>query len=111
MVGEVLLEVKRGCQHCLKDCLPLFKHNTTKTQTCNCGSAESDAVAIVWLDICNYGAGKKNTISKTYNKRQRGRKYENTIWNLCVKLSLPSSCLVTPREGRTSSSKRRTWVT
>lgn len=74
MVGEVLLEVKRGCQHCLKDCLPLFKHNTTKTQTCNCGSAESDAVAIVWLDICNYGAGKKKYNLKNLQQKAERRK-------------------------------------
>lgn len=40
--------------------------------------------------------------------------YENMIWNLCVTLSSPSLCLVTTREGRTSSSEsrmRETWVT
>lgn len=31
-LGEVFLKVKHGCQPSLKDCLPLFKHNTTKTQ-------------------------------------------------------------------------------
>lgn len=85
-----------------------FKHNTTKTQTCNCGSAESDAVAIVWPDISNCGGKKKkNTISKIYNVRPRGRKYKNMIWNLCVKLSSLTSCLVTIREGRTSSRRMR----
>lgn len=114
MFGEVFSEVKHGCQPSLNDRLPLFKHNTNKTQTCNCGGAESDAVAIVWPDICNYGAGKKNAISKTHNKRQRGRMYENMMWNLCVTLSSPSLCLVTTREGRTSSREsrmRETWVT
>lgn len=30
---------------------------------------------------------KQKTIPETYNERQRGRKYENLTWNLCVTLS------------------------
>lgn len=83
-------EVKRACQPSLNDCLPLFKLNTIKTQTCNCGRAESDAVAIVWPDICNYGA-EKNVICKMCSEWLRGRTFENMIWNPCVRSSFPSS--------------------
>lgn len=88
--GGDITEVKRGCQPSLNNCLPLFKLNTIKTQTCNCGRAESDAVAIVWPDICNYGA-EKNVICKMYSEGLRGRKFENMIWNPCVRSSFPSS--------------------
>lgn len=83
-------EVKRACQPSLNDCLPLFKLNTIKTQTCNCGRAESDTVAIVWPDICNYGA-EKNVICKMCSEWLRGRTFENMIWNPCVRSSFPSS--------------------
>lgn len=88
--GGDISEVKRACQPSLNDCLPLFKLNTIKTQTCNCGGAESDAVAIVWPDVCNYGA-EKNVICKMYSERLRGRAFENMIWNPCVGSSFPSS--------------------
>lgn len=93
--GGGISEVKRASQPSPNDCLPLFKLNTIKTQTCNCGRAESDAVAIVWPDICNYGA-EKNVISKMYSERLRGRTSENMILNPCVRSSFPSSRVRSP---------------
>lgn len=61
-------------------------------------------MTIGWSDICNYGAGKK---IQSPNLQQKAK-------FVCISVIFTSSCIVTPHEGQTSSSKRRkreTWVT
>lgn len=82
--GEVISEVKHGCQPAPNDCLPLLKLNTTKTQTCNCGGAESDAVAIVWTDICNYGTGEKKPYYLENTVRaEREKEWKHDLESVC----------------------------